>query len=292
MRNTLHSALRFLSFRLAILICATAVAWGQESAVEAPAAMETQHENVNRDADPNAPSATAKTSKSDECEQPEPTFSELQYNGPFKKFAGHLAGKPEIRTVQHPHDHSGKMICSLPVRQKFMLFTRDTFEPATFILAGFDAGISQASNDDPTFGQGAEGFGRRYGAAFADRVSSEFFGTFLYPTILHEDPRYFRMGHGPKTTRFIHAFNHAFVTHTDTGKHTFNFSEWLGAGSTTALGNLYHPGNLRGFQPAARRTAYTVLFDVGFDVIREFWPEVTHHLRLPFITHTQPQPPK
>jgi hypothetical protein len=174
------------------------------------------------------------------------------------------------------------------VKKKFMLFTRDTFEPVTFIIAGFNAGLSQAQNDDPTFGQGGEGYGRRFGAAFADQVSGQFFGTFFYPTILHEDPRYYRLGTGSKRKRLFHAFNHAFVTHTDGGEHRFNFSEWMGATSTTALGNLYHPGNHRGFQPAARNVAYTVSFDIGFDILREFWPEMTKRLRLPFVIHTYP----
>jgi hypothetical protein len=146
--------------------------------------------------------------------------------------------------------------------------------------------MAQAQDNDPTFGQGAEGFGRRYGAAFADQVSGQFFGTFLYPSIFHEDPRYYRLGHGKPVKRFFHAVNHAFVTHTDSGAHWFNFSEWTGAASTTALGNLYHPGNRRGFQPAARGTAWSVAFDMGFDIAREFWPEVMQHLHLPFVVHT------
>jgi hypothetical protein len=210
----------------------------------------------------------------------------LEYNGPLKKLVVHIAGKPEIRTIQHPHNQSGKSVCSLTVKKKFGLFARDTFEPVTFVIAGFNAGIAQAENDDPTFGQGAEGFGRRYGAALADQVSGEFFGTFFYPSIFREDPRYYRLGHGTVPKRFFHAVNHAFVTHSDSGAHWFNFSEWTAAASTTALGNLYHPGNGRGFQPAARGTAWSVAFDMGFDVAREFWPELTRRLKLPFVVHT------
>jgi hypothetical protein len=242
------------------------------------------------DAKPAVPSSLAATFRKD-CVEPEPTFTGLEYNGPFKKLIVHIAGKPEIRTVEHPRDHSGKPICSLPVQKKFMLFAKDTFEPVTFGIAGFNAGLAQAMDDDPTFGQGGEGYGRRFGAAFADQVSGEFFGTFVYPTLLHEDPRYYRLGHGTPPTRFIYAVEHAFITHTDSGKHTFNFSEWMAASSTTALGNLYHPGNHRGFQPAARGTAYSVAFDVGFDILREFWPEITQHLRLPFVVRTHPVNP-
>lgn len=230
------------------------------------------------------PSPSGDTQTSKECVEPEPTFTGLEYTGPFKKTVVHILGKPDIKTVHHPHGNG--RVCSLPVKQKFVLFAKDTFEPVTFIIAGFNAGIAQAEDDDPTFGQGMEGFGRRYGAAFADQVSGEFWGTFFFPTVLHEDPRYYRQGHGKVAGRLYHALEHSFVTHQDSGRHMFNFSEWMATTSTTALGNLYHPGNRRGFQPAARGVVYSVAFDAGFDVIREFWPEFSSHLHMPFISHT------
>ena len=233
---------------------------------------------------PNAPS-TAKTG----CIEPEPTFTGLKYNGPFKKLVVRIAGKPEIRTVHHPHEGFDLRVCPLTTRQKFGIFARDTFEPVTFVLAGFNAGIAQASNDDPSWGQGAEGYGRRYGAAVADQVTGDFFGTFLYPSLLREDPRYYRKDHGSTGSRLYHAMEHTFVTHRDSGRHSFNFSEWLGAGSSSAVGNLYHPGNRRGFQPTARNAVYSVAFDMGFDILREFWPELTRDLRLPFIVHVHPE---
>jgi hypothetical protein len=219
-----------------------------------------------------------------DCVEPDPTFSGLEYKGPFKKLVVRIAGKPDIRTV-HLHEGQGR-ICTLPVSKKFNLFVRDTFEPFTFAIAGFNAGLAQAFNDDPTFGQGMEGYGKRYGAAFADQVSGDFFGTFFYPTILHEDPRYYRKGHGSTGGRFMHAVGHTFITYRDSGNRGPNFSEWMAATSTTALGNLYHPGNHRGFQPAARGVVYSVAYDMGFDVLREFWPEVTRNLHLPFVAHT------
>ena len=224
------------------------------------------------------------------CIQPDPAFMGVEYNGPFKKLGAHIAGKPEIRTVEHPPDGSGR-VCSLPVKKKFELFVKDTFEPVTFIVAGFNAGISQAANDDPTFEQGAEGFGRRFGAAFADGVSGEFWGTFFYPTLLREDPRYYRLGEGSFGKRLYHSMEHSFVTHRDSGRQSPNFSEWMGTTSTVALGNLYHPGNRRGFQPAARRVAYGVAYDMGFDVLREFWPEIILHLHLPFVKLTAQRTP-
>jgi len=80
----------------------------------------------------------------------------------------------------------------------------------------------------------------------------------------------------------LHAVEHVFVTRRENGRHEFNFSEWMGTTSAVSLANLYHPGNKRGFQPAARRVGYSVASDMGFDMLREFWPEIAHKLKLPF----------
>ena len=221
------------------------------------------------------------------CVEPESVFEIEDYNGPLQRLVVHIAGKPDIKTVHVPHGKPNSVLCSLRTGEKFKLFVQDTFEPVTFMIVGFSAGLAQAQNEDPGFGQGAEGFGRRFGAAFADQVSGEFFGTFLYPTLFHEDPRYYRMAHGNVGKRFGHAVSHAFITHRDSGKATFNFSEWAGTASSTALGNLYHSGNRRGFQPAARGVGYSVLTDIGWDTLREFWPEICKKGHLPFRIRDQ-----
>lgn len=272
-----RSEARFYRIALVVACVVLIAAAGQAQSADAGEAQASTDK-------PSAPSATLSAVQKD-CIEPEPVFTGLVYTGPFHKTIVHIIGKPEIKTV---HQHHGRgRICTLPVRKKFDLFVKDTFEPVTFVIAGFNAGIAQAGNDDPTFGQGMEGFGKRYGAAFADQVSGQFWGTFVFPTVLHEDPRYYRDGHGSTGGRLVHALGHAFVTRRDSGARSFNFSEWMSASSTTALGNLYHPGNRRGFQPAARGVAYSVAFDAGFDILREFWPEITNHLHLPFVTHSE-----
>ena len=84
------------------------------------------------------------------------------------------------------------------------------------------------------------------------------------------------------------ALEHVFVAHRDKGKRTFNFTEWLGTTSAVVLSNTYHPGNERGFGPAASSVGSNVLQDMGFDVLREFWPEISHKFKLPF--RDQPDP--
>jgi hypothetical protein len=212
------------------------------------------------------------------------------YDGPLKKTVGAFAGRLERKSAHPPHYKPGAVLCSFAPKDKFILFVQDTIDPVTFLSVGFDAGTDQAQNSDPTFGQGAAGYGKRFGANFAGEASSTFFKDFAFPSLFSEDPRYYRLVHASGGRRLFHAMRHAFVAHRDNGKQMFNFSEWLGTTSAVALSNTFHPGNQRGFAPAAERVGWSVLTDVGFDVLREFWPEISRKCRLPFRGGQEPDP--
>ncbi len=215
------------------------------------------------------------------CIQPAKLYSAADYEGPLKKIVVYFARKPEIKTV-HPHSRSGLTLCALDASEKFHLFTQDTIEPVTFIGAAFDAGLAQAEDNDPSFGQGTAGYAKRYGAALTDSVSSGFFHTFLFPVVFRQDPRYYRKLEGKVPARFGHALSHVFVAKSDSGRKAFNFSEWLGTTSSVLLSNSYHPGNSRGVGAASQRIGVSIAWDAGFDTLREFWPEIVHRLKLPF----------
>ena len=221
------------------------------------------------------------------CLEPPPLVRLEDYDGPLKKTVGIFARKLERKSVK-PHYKPGAILCSLELKDKFILFVMDSIDPVSFLDAGFNAGLAQAQDDDPTFGQGAAGYGKRFGASFVDQASSKFFTDFAFPAIFSEDPRYYRLGSGSGGRRFLHAVEHALVAHRDNGKRIFNFSEWLGTTSAVVLSNTYHPGNERGFAPTAQAVGYSVIQDVGFDVLREFWPEISRKFRLPF--RDQPDP--
>ena len=222
------------------------------------------------------------TSAAPPCVQPAPMVRPEDYNGPFKKVVGFFAGPMERKSVHPPHYKPGVVLCSLDLKDKFILFVRDSYDPGTFVTAGFSAGISQAENDDPTFGQGGAGYGKRFGTAYLDQVSLRFFKEFAYPSLFGEDPRYYRLAHGSGGKRFLHAIDHAFVAYRDNGNRMFNFSEWVGTASAASLSNIYHPGNERGFVPTAENVGISVGSDMGFDVLREFWPEIIRKFKLPF----------
>jgi len=215
------------------------------------------------------------------CIQPAKLYSAEGYEGPLKKIVVYFARKPEIKTI-HPHPRPGLTVCALDASEKFHLFTQDTIEPVTFIGAAFDSGLAQAENNDPSFGQGTAGYAKRYGAALADSVSTGFFHTYLFPVVFRQDPRYYRKLEGSAPGRLGHALSHVFVAESDSGRKTFNFSEWLGTTSSVVLSNTYHPGNSRGIGAASERIGVSIAWDAGFNVLREFWPEVVHRLKLPF----------
>lgn len=216
------------------------------------------------------------------CIQPPPVVRWQDYQGPFAKVVGAFGRKLERKSAVAPHYKPGAKLCTLEIRDKFRLFVDDTIDPITFLNAAFNAGLGQAQNSDPSFGQGAEGYGRRFGVNMIDQAQSEFFKDFAYPTIFFEDPRYYRLGHGGTERRFLHALAHAVVAHHEDGTPMPNYSEWLGTTSAVALSNVYHPDNRRGFGPSAQNVVIAVSQDAGFDVLREFWPEIARKFKLPF----------
>lgn len=216
------------------------------------------------------------------CVQPPPMVQMKDYNGPFSKVIGTFTQKLDRQSVHDPHYKQGAVLCSLQAKDKFFLFLHDAIDPETIFSAGFSAGISQAENNDPSFGQGGKGYGLRLAVSYTDQVQSRFFKEFAYPTLFSEDPRYYRLGQGSPKKRFLHAVEHAVVAYNDKGRAMFNFSEWLGEISGASISNLYHPGNGRGLGPAAQNIGIDVGLDIGFDELREFWPEAARKLKLPF----------
>lgn len=211
-------------------------------------------------------------------------FDVDDYSGPMSKVIARISQRFDSATVRAPRRHSLKP-CAMDAHDKFQLFLANSADPLSYVGAAWTAGIAQIDHGDKAYRMGAAGFGRRYTAAITDNVTGQFFSTFLYPSLFHQDPRYYRQGSGGVKSRLGHALIHRFVAVSDSGKRMPNYSEWFGTASSTAVANLYHPGNLRGFGPAASSVGLNVGNDMAWDVLREFWPEIAHKLHLPFRTH-------
>lgn len=157
--------------------------------------------------------------------------------------------------------------------QKFKLAVQ-YLSPYTFFFVAAEAGINQARNSPSDYGQGAEGYGKRYGAGFADGLSAGVFVTGVYPSLLRQDPRYYRLADGGFSHRFGYAASRILVTRQDSGRKAFNFSEVLGSFSSSTLAMTYYPKSQRDFSDVAERAGIQFAFDAGFNVLKEFYPDI------------------
>jgi hypothetical protein len=157
--------------------------------------------------------------------------------------------------------------------QKFHLFFKGAFDPYQFVLSGIDAGIGQAENENPGYGQGFAGYARRYGANFGDNFSGNFFGNAVLPSLLHQDPRYFRLGHGPILHRALYSISTTFRTRGDDGKWQPAYSNLTGNFIGAAISNLYYPDGDRGIQPTMRRALSVTYQGTIGGLLQEFYPD-------------------
>jgi hypothetical protein len=140
---------------------------------------------------------------------------------------------------------TSKNLPPLTDRQKFRLATAGAFDWAVWPFNGALAAIAQAKNDPESWGQGWGAYGKRYGASFADNTIGTYMTTAIFPSLLHEDPRYYRMAEGPISHRIYYSMNRLFVTRTDAGETRFNYSESIGNAAAAAISNVYYPASER-----------------------------------------------
>ena len=161
---------------------------------------------------------------------------------------------------------------------KFRIFLDNTTDPFILIGAGLQAGVSQATNEFRGYGQGAAGYGKRLGASLADFSIGELMGSFVFPSLLHEDPRYFREGSGSGGKRLIYALSSAVITRKDSGRRGFGWANILGRIAAGAISNAYYPQEDRGVGLVFSRTAIGVGFGTAGAVFSEFGPDIQKKL--------------
>jgi len=159
----------------------------------------------------------------------------------------------------------------LTTKQKFSLATHATFDPIPLIGIAITAGIEQANNSFAGYGQGAAGYGKRYAAKFADGRTSDFLSHAVFPSLLHQAPRYYYQGTGSFRSRLFHAVSFAFVTRSDSGHTVPNYSYLLGDLASGGLSNLYYPGADRGAKLVFTNAAIGIAGRMGASIIREFF---------------------
>jgi hypothetical protein len=160
----------------------------------------------------------------------------------------------------------------ISVGEKFKLAAEDTFDPGTVILGAFAGGINQWTNAEKSYGTGASAYGKYFAAAYGTYAIGNFMTAGVFPSILHQDPRYFVLGCcGWK--RVWYALGQAFWTHSDKGTGQFNYSEVLGNSSAIAISTAYYPHN-RNASNAATGLGIQIGLDMAGNVLKEFWPEI------------------
>lgn len=163
----------------------------------------------------------------------------------------------------------------LTAKQKFLFAVRGTFDPVSMVGVAFGAGIEQATNAYAGYGQGAAGYGKRFAAKFADGRSSDFLTHAVFPSLLHQDPRYYYLGSGSVKSRLVHAVGSAFFTRTDNGLTAPNYSYLLGDFGSAALSNLYYPKANRGVNLVFTNAAVGLAGRIGGNILREFSKRLT-----------------
>jgi hypothetical protein len=183
---------------------------------------------------------------------------------------------PNYRTVEDENREP----TSLTAAEKFKLGFLDSFDPYAYPAAGIFAGISMAKNQTKSFGQGAAGFGKYFGTAFADQTIGNMMSESVFPVILHQDPRYFPMSKagGGFWRRVRYSASREWITRNDSGKNQFNYSEIFGNAAATAISNTYYPSENRTFSDNAYKYSQQIALDAFFNVLKEFWPDMRHKL--------------
>jgi hypothetical protein len=168
-----------------------------------------------------------------------------------------------------------KDVPPLTTGQKFKVVARGSFDYIQLPWYGLLAGLSQAENSEPGYGQGAEGYGKRLGAYAADGAIENFMTGAVFPSILHQDPRYFQSGEGGFVHRTGYAVSRILVTRSDAGHSEFNFSEILGSAMAAGISTYsYHPRGDRNLGNTASVWGSQVGYDTITIVIKEFWPDL------------------
>jgi hypothetical protein len=178
---------------------------------------------------------------------------------------------PNFRAVS-----AGVKLPPQSVKEKFKTGALDSFDYSSFIFAGIQAGISQVTDAYPAFRQGAAGYGRYYWHTFADQTDENLWVEGVLPAVLHQDSRYYTLGHGGFIKRGLYAVSRTVITRTDSGRETVNVSEVLGAGIAAGISSAYYPNQYRTWTKTGQRWLTNALLDFGTFAAKEFWPDVNH----------------
>jgi len=179
---------------------------------------------------------------------------------------------PNFRTAPLPSPYE-----PVTTKEKFKIATEDSFDRGTVLLALMFGAQGQLANSNRSFGQGAAGYARYASTSYADFVIGDYMTEAIYPTLLHQDPRYFRRGTGGGWSRLGYAAGQIFRTYNDSGRRQFNYSELAGNATAVAISTAYYADN-RTAQDAVSKFGVQIGVDMASNILKEFWPDVRRKL--------------
>jgi hypothetical protein len=167
----------------------------------------------------------------------------------------------------------------LTTKQKFAVVTRSSFDYIQVPWYAFLAGVSQAENSEPGYGQGAAGYGKRFGAAAADGTIENYWTSAILPSVFHQDPRFYQLGTGGFWHRTFYAVSRIVVTRSDSGSSQFNVSEVFGSAIAASISTYsYHPHADKTLSNTASVWGSQIAYDTATIVLKEFWPDIRRKL--------------
>lgn len=180
----------------------------------------------------------------------------------------------------------------ITAKQKLTIAAKDSFDWPLYLLSGAFAGLYQLENSNPSFGQGMKGYAQRYGTSYGDQMIGNMLAEGVIPSLIHEDPRYFRKGQGSFKSRLFYAATRTLVAKSDRGNWRFNYSEWVGNAIGAGISNAYYPDN-RSLKDTGERLVISVGTDTVSNIMKEFWPDIKRkyfHKRVVEPATTVPAP--
>jgi hypothetical protein len=166
----------------------------------------------------------------------------------------------------------------ISARQKMTIACKDSFDGPVYPTAAAFASLYQLENQNPSFGQGLPGYAKRLAGSLGDQTLGNMMTEGIMPSLLRQDPRYFRLGQGSVRSRTWYAVTRIFVTRSDSDHTQFNFSEWGGNAAAVALSNAWYP-DTRTVSDNAQKLLIQCATDAFSQVLKEFWPDVKRHFQ-------------
>jgi len=178
---------------------------------------------------------------------------------------------------------NGPEVKPLTPKEKARLAVKNLLDPFNAVTILGNAAIAVGSDSHSPYGPGMHGFAKVVGVSYSEDMTGEFFGTFLIPSIVHQDPHYHRMPHASIKRRIFHAVAEVVWTQGDNGKGMLNYADIVGFPIDLEIANLYVPGEKTNLPSTAKRYAFGMAIAPTDNFITEFLPDLAKRIHVRIV---------